>query len=649
MTYFWLKELGVFQLSEEDLQEILEYKPYDNSIVYDRKGQKIGEFFSAYYIFTPYEQIPKTMIDAVVAIEDRNFFDHSGIDLKAIFRAMLSYLRPNALRQGASTITQQVVRNFLLTQERTIDRKIREITLALLLEKKLNKEKIMELYLNALFLGNGAYGVSAASHRYFGKKLQELDGHEMALIAGLFQSPSSYNPHKYPRRAKRRQMLVIRSMIQAKKITLLTAKELARKPLNYQPYYVMNRETAPYFVDFVREQTSEILGSNVNNRGLRIYTSLDSELQSLANASLEQAKPLFTKARIHLNNKEAQKADAVEAAMVVTDAKTNHIRAMFGGRDYNRSQFNRAVQAKRAPGSAFKPIVYSLALEEGHKWSDVIYISPIAVDDYRPRNHSQSFLTEATLLRAFYQSINTPVVELGQRLGFNQVLNQAERLGIKSSLKREAGTLLGSSEVSLLDMATTYSVFANGGVRNDPVAILKITDRSGKILYEIGEKEDSQKQEVISPQLAYLMTEGMRSVFHYGTAHRYHKMGKYAVGKTGTTNESRDNWFCGYTSDLVAIVWMGTDDPEGFRSEISANTIALPLWAEFMQRAIQMKAPEAFSIPEGIASAKVNPNYGYLDENGIPMYFYEGQVPEKEQSNFTTLTRSGNFRNIFDR
>lgn len=648
ISYRWLKDLGVFDFSTKDLKAILEYQPLDNSIVFDRHGQKIGELFSAYYIFTPYDQFPQRMIDAVLAIEDRNFFEHRGIDLKAIVRASLSYLRPNTMRQGASTITQQVVRNFLLTQERSLDRKIREITLALLLEKKLSKEQIMELYLNALFLGNGAYGVAAAAQRYFGKEVSELGDHEMALIAGLFQSPSGYNPQRFPRRAKRRQLLVIRAMVQAGKIELSQARKIARKDLQYRTYQPRNFETAPYFVDHIREKTQEILGESVQNAGLRIHTTLDSKLQRLAQEALNNSQANFHRARMNLSNKTARKVDAIEAAMLVTDRKTNQILAMFGGRDYSRSQFNRSVQARRAPGSAFKPIVYSQALHEGYLWSDMIYVTPIAVDDYRPRNYSQSFLTEATLLRAFYQSINTPAVELGQRLGLTNVIQHAETLGIKNTLRREAGTLLGSSEVSMLEMATVYATFANGGIRQEPSSILKITDRDGKVLYQAPERKESQDP-VISPQIAYLITEGMRAVFRFGTASRFAALGDYAVGKTGTTNDARDNWFCGYTSDLVAIVWSGTDDPEGFRGEVSANTISLPLWSEFIQRAHQIRTPKPFEVPEGIESARINPHYGHLDENGLNMFFLEGQVPIQQQSSFTILSRSGNFRNIFDR
>jgi penicillin-binding protein 1A len=648
MSFFWLKNVGIFDFNEKHLSAILNYKPYDNSIVFDRNGRKIGEFFSSYYIYRSYENIPQGMIDAITAIEDRNFFEHDGIDPKAIIRAALSYLDPSAIRQGASTITQQVVRNFLLTQERTIERKIREITLAMMLEEKTSKEKIMEIYLNALFLGNGAYGVAAAAQRYFGKPLEQLGLHQIALIAGLFQSPSGYNPHKYPKRAKRRQRMVLRAMYDAGKISLEQARQLVKQPLNYVPYNPTNFETAPYFVSYVRERTSEILGAGVKNRGLRIYTTLDKDIQKLAKEALADSNDLFVKAKLHLANLEAQQKDQVEAALVATEPETGHILAMFGGRSYQKSQYNRAAHAKRAPGSAFKPIVYSLALENGHKWSDAVYVSPVAVDDYRPRNHSNSYLTESTLLKAFYKSINTPVIELGQKLGLNRVLNHAKRLGVKTELRQEAGSLLGGSEVTMLDMATVYGTLANQGVKVNPIAILKITDRHGKILYDAS-PADVRGESVMSPQIAYLMTEGLRSVFHHGTGYRYKGMGEYAVGKTGTTNNARDNWFCGYTSDLTTVVWLGTDDPAGFTEEIAASTLALPLWADFMQKVATVKMPDPTEVPDGIVSEKVNPHFGNLDPNGIPMFFLEGQTPTQKQSSFKAISRSGSYRNLFDR
>ena len=395
----WLYSLGIFSYSENDLKAITEYVPMDNSVVYDKDGQKIGELFSSYYIFTPLNEIPETMIQAVVAIEDRRFETHLGIDPVAIFRALITVLREKKMSQGASTITQQLVRNILLSREKTIERKIKEIALSLMLETKLDKDKILEIYMNALFLGNGAYGVNAAAYRYFGKAIHKLEVHEHALIAGLFQSPSAYNPHRFPKRAKSRQKKVIISMAKAGFISVKQAKEEIKKKLEYLPYTPLNGKIAPHFIDYIQERTNEILKGNVKNRGLRIFTTLDQKLQKIAQESIVKSHLFLESSKVHLLNRDKLKEARVEAAILSTDPRNGNILAMVGGRDYKTSQFNRTVHAKRSPGSSIKPIVYSLALREGHKWSDVHYVSPVAVKDYRPKNYSEdSFLTETTLI-----------------------------------------------------------------------------------------------------------------------------------------------------------------------------------------------------------------------------------------------------------
>ncbi len=645
----WLKDLGLFKLSDEDLRTIVGYRHHDNSVVYDNQGQKIGEYYSNHYIFVPYEKIPKALIDAIVAIEDRNFFEHPGFDARAIMRAAFSYLNPSSkLRQGGSTITQQLVRNFLLTRERTVERKLREIALAYLLEQKITKTRILEIYLNALFLGNGAYGVGSAAQRYFGRGLAELKPHELALIAGLFQSPSGYNPQKFPDRAKKRQIAVIRAMYEAKKISRKKAIQMAREPLNYEPFNMINLDTAPYFVDYVREQVQEVLGTRVKNRGLRIYTSLDAKLQRLAQETMRESTDVFQFGRLHLLNENARKNDQIESALLATDPNTGHILAMIGGRDYQTSQYNRAIQAKRSPGSAFKPIVYSLALSQGHKWSDMVYVGPVAIDDYRPRNHGNTYLTETTLLQAFYRSINTPVIELGLELGLDGVIEQAHKLGVESEIRSEGGSLLGASELSLLEMATVYSTFANGGRRIKPLAILKITNRKGEVLWEAPPIEQRQ-QKVISEQLSYLITEALRSVLKFGTAYSFREIAEFAVGKTGTSNQSRDNWLCGYSSKLTTIVWIGTDDPQGFGHDVAANKLALPIWARFMKKAAAIRPAPVPKPPELIVEEKINPSFGTLDQSGVTMYFFAGQAPTKQQSSFKVLTRSGVYRSVFDR
>ncbi|SMF21176.1 transglycosylase domain-containing protein [Pseudobacteriovorax antillogorgiicola] len=648
----WLSNLGVFDLSEKDLTAITEYKPMDNSVVFDKDDRKIGEFFSAYYVYTKLEDIPEPLIEAVLAIEDRNFYKHQGIDVKAMFRAMVSIIRTKSISQGASTITQQLVRNFLLTREKTFARKIKEIALSMLLEQKLSKDRILEIYLNALFLGHGSYGVGAAAKRYFGRPLQELEAHELALIAGLFQSPSAYNPHRSPKKAKARQRKVIIAMARSGYLTVPQAKELLKRKLSYTSYNPINTQVAPYFIDYVREETARLLGQNVKNKGLRIHTTLDRDLQKKARDTITGSKRFLEESRAYLLGDLDQKPPSIEAALLVTDPKTGHILAMVGGRDYRKTQFNRTVHAKRSPGSSIKPVVYSLALEEGFKWSDMLYVSPIAVKDYRPKNYStQSFLTETTLLRAFYKSINTPTVEIAQKIGLDKILDHGKRMGIKTPLKKEIGTILGGSEVTMLDMSQVYGTIANQGQRVETIAITKITDRNGKVLYE-SPPPATRLDRALSVPVSYLMVEGLRSVFKYGTAYNFRRHAAYAVGKTGTSDQSKDNWFCGFTPELVAIVWAGVEKHQGFEHTISATTLALPIWSSFIQKVMVDRDEEqlpSFIVPEGVIEAKVHPKFGYRDESGITMHFLEGQEPEAQNSNLKVISRSGSYRSLFDR
>ncbi len=647
----WLFRIGVFELKNEQLRAITEYQAPDNSVVLDKNGKKVGEYYSAYYVFTPLNKIPQSMVDAVIAIEDRSFFHHNGIDIPAIFRAAINLLMTRSKSQGASTITQQVVRNFLLHREKTFERKVKEIIFSLRLEKVLSKEQILEIYLNALFLGNGAYGVGAASQRYFGKPLHQLGPAEHALIAGLFQSPSRFNPHRHPKRAKRRQKQVLLAMLRSGKISLKKAKRYFTHKLNYRPYNYLNTEIAPYFVDYVQEEASRLIDKSIKNSGLRIYTTIDIEIQNKASETISNASMMLNRAKAYVKSNIIGVEQRLESALLVTEPQTGHILAMVGGRNYETSQFNRTVQAKRSPGSTFKPIIYSLALQNGFKWSDVFYVSPIVIDDYRPRNYSDSvFLTETTLLRAFYKSINTTVVELGQKLGLQEILSHAKRLGIDTPLKEEVGTMLGSSEVTMLDLARMYGVFANQGKLVEPIAITKITDRFGNTIYEAPTPEERSVQ-VISPHIAFLITEGLRAVFKYGTAYNFRRLSPFVVGKTGTSNESIDNWFCGFSPDLVSILWTGIDDHRGFEdSSVSAITLALPIWSRFMAKVLPLRPTKEFYSPDdGIVELMVHPQFGHLDDNGIKMFFLDGQVPTMKSSSLHLISRNGDYRGIFNR
>jgi penicillin-binding protein 1A len=650
----WLNDLGAFEVNSSQLEAIKSWKSQDNSIIYDRKGDKIGEFFSSYHIFIPYQSIPKDLINAIIAVEDRNYWKHPGIDYMAVGRAGLAYLRNRGrYTQGASTLTQQVVRHFLLSNEKSLERKVKEISLALQLNREISKERLLEIYLNSMYLGSGAYGVGSAAWRYFGKSIDQLETHESALIAGLFQSPSRLNPHRNPRGAKRRQASVLNAMVVSANLSPKTAKELSKKPLVYQTYQPMRGSNAPYFLDFIKEEAEKLLkdSDSIKNQGLRIYTTLDQELQIIAEEALRKSEPMLDDVSEKTVPKQLAngrwKNRQIESAILVTSASSGEILAMVGGRNYSQSEFNRTTTALRSPGSAFKPIVYSLGLERGKKWSDVIYVAPVTINGhYRPRNSTSDYMTETTLLRAFYRSMNSPTITLGQDLGIDQIVAHAKKLGLYSLVRSESGSALGSSETTMLDLARMYSTFSNRGMKIEQVAITEIKDRNGKQIY-LAPTLESRTTRAISPQISYLMTEGMRAVLRYGTGYSASEVSEFAVGKTGTSNQSKDNWFCGYTTDLTAIVWSGTDDFTPVLGTVHGATIALPIWKEFMVKAAVRKRPGPFVVPPGVVRTLVDSSYGSGSEAGVPMWFTEHNLPPSEHSALESLRQNGVYRNVF--
>ncbi|MES2745983.1 MAG: PBP1A family penicillin-binding protein [Bdellovibrionota bacterium] len=645
-VYVWIDRAGIFEVDEKKLDVIINYEHSDNSLVFDKNGKQIGEFFSDYHVYYPIQKIPKPMIDAVLSIEDRKFFEHGGIDYKGIARAAIAYLTSGQARQGASTITQQVVRNFLLTPERKISRKIKEALFAIQLERKLSKDKILEIYLNALFLGQGSYGVGAAAQRHFGKTLEELQPHEIALIAGLFQSPTRFNPHKNPKAAKKRQLIVLKAM-QANK--LLTAEDLEKwssAPLVYQAPASMNQSFAPFFIDAIQEQTDKMLSGKFKGKGLRITTTLDLALQEEVNSAIQKSTDIYSSAAQNLVGVKKPSESMIEAASLVMNHRTGEILAMIGGRDFQKSQFNRALKAKRAPGSCFKPVVFSHALMNGVNWSDVTYIAPVVIQNYRPQNFQYEFMTEATYFNAFYRSINTPVVELGARLGIKKVLETAYKMGVTTELKAQAGTMLGGADMTMLDLARIYGALGNEGLKTDPYMIEKITTREGEVVFE---HKKAASVRVLPPQVAYMMTAGMQAVFRYGTAARFPEFASYAAGKTGTTNDAKDNWFCGFTHDITALVWVGTDENFAFSSHVTGGSHALPIWAKIMNRIKDRYPQKAFAMPEGIVSRRIHPLFGYDDPHyGIEMPLLEGRGPTRTESTLSVIRDAGSYRDALD-
>lgn len=654
--YYWLSALGVFNLDKKFIANLKDYKYRDNSLVFDSEQNKIGEFFDRYHVYVPYEDLPDHFVKALIAIEDSNFFEHPGIDVKAIARAIYARLKSDSFTQGASTITQQVVRNTIITNERTIERKVTEMAWALEIEKHLSKGKIIELYANIMFLGNGSYGVGAAAHRYFGKEMKDINPAESALIAGLFQSPSRYNPAKFPERAKKRQLAVIDAMRKNGFISDKQQKQIVNEPLLYKEYKYINTQAASWFVDYIADVIKKLRTENPQirkNSGLRIYTTLNPRLQALAERSIGWYNSNLTdleKRTGKIKDPETgrQKNASIEAAMLVTDPTTGDILAMVGGRNYSKSQFNRTISAMRSPGSAFKPVVYTEALMQGFKWSDMIYVSPINIENYRPKNMDDDYLTETTMMRAFYRSMNSPTIEIATKVGLSAIIDRAKKLGIRSPIKQEFGSALGSSDVTMMDLARLYGTYANKGMLTEIVGITKITNSDGDTIWQRTPLLDRQRQ-ALNPQISYLMTQGMRAVLTSGTGAKSADLAVSAAGKTGTSNDSSDNWFCGFTSNLVSIVWVGTDEHAPIYANASGSAVALPIWDQFIRNSYTIRQPTNFERPEGITEATIHPRYGHRVNGGARMYFLESNQPMETSSALEVIEQSSErtYRNVF--
>jgi penicillin-binding protein 1A len=644
ISFEFILNQDIFKAHITDIMKIQDWKPHDNTIIFDKNGKAISEQFNEYHVYLPFEKIPKEMINAIVSIEDRKFWDHKGIDIYSILRALKTHINPGhkGYKQGASTITQQVVKNLLLTNEKTLTRKVREIVLSLYIESVISKEKLLEIYCNTMFLGQGSYGVGAAAKRFFNKDLKNLETHEYALIAGLFQSPGKYNPARYPERAKERQRVVLLSMLDAgflkdKEFELWSEKEIA-----YTKYESSHGKVAPYFVDYVIEESQKILEKldlDLKDSGLKIYTSLDQKIDNYSQQILKGSGSVFRtmeKSIVWDNKKINSKSQSVEGALLVLDRRTGKILAMTGGRDYDVSQFNRTTNSLRAPGSVFKSVTYALGLEKGYSWNKQYYISPITIGNYRPRTQHSKLFTETTMLQAFYQSINSPAVLLGNELGVKNVVRFGKKLGIHTPLKDEAATLLGSSEVTMMDMARLYQVFANDGVAVEPLAINRIETRSGKLIYEAKDLTSRSKR-VLNKNTSKLVAEGLKSVIRYGTGYKIRHLSGRAAGKTGTSNKSKDNWFCGFTDDLVVITWLGNDDQNSFRSNISASNTAAPIWAKFVNKTFDHLNTSRLKRTRQLEYAKIHPRYGHRDPAGIGMFFLRGTVPKEQESDLMAL------------
>jgi len=602
------------------------YRPSVVSTVYDAHGLPIGEFYHQRRMVVPLERIPPHVIQAFLAAEDARFFKHKGVDLFAVFRASISNLRRGEIREGGSTLTQQLVRAFFLTPERTLKRKIREAILAYRVERNHTKEEILYLYLNQVYFGHGNYGIEAASRDYFGKGVKDLNLAQAALLAGLPRSPSRSSPYRDFFSAIERQRYVLRRMYKEEFITEAAYQESLQTPIRLTPAPLLNSQVAPYFVEHVRQVIGERYGFDpLLQGGLHIYTSLDSSLQM---AAQEAVRDGLDEVRLRLKKNtvpgDSRKGE-VEGALLTLDPHTGMVKALVGGYNFSFSQYNRALQAKRQPGSAFKPIIYSAALEGGLSELTVIRDGPVsfkmaAGKYWRPQNYEKRFVGPVTLRSALAHSLNSVSVKLVDRMGSDRVIRQARKLGIESPLEKNLSLALGTSSVSLLEMVRAYAVFANGGRLVEPMFITKVTDRDGKVLEENG----PEPKQTLSPEISYVLTDMLKNVIQSGTGRAAAKLGHHVAGKTGTTSDFRDAWFIGYTPSLIAGVWVGYDDFRSLGDKETGARTALPIWLSFMTAAGQGEQPEDFPVPEGVGWLEIN-----LKGNGYPLPVFESSPATK--------------------
>jgi penicillin-binding protein 1A len=574
-----------------------------SSIFYDHKGRPAFTISKEQRIEVPLSAMSPHLKQAILAIEDQRFYDHNGIDLIRVGGAALVNLRQQRAAQGASTITQQLARMSFLTQEKTFTRKTQEIVLAALVENEYEKDQILELYLNKVYFGAGLYGAEAAALGYFGKHASELSVDEAALLAGLVKAPSNYAPTGNMERAVQRRNVVLQAMLDMEAIDEATFEAAKKAEVRLSDALRKEEPYGRFFKEHVRQELVQRFGEErVYEGGLKVYTTLDLDMQRAADNEVDRILAALDKRR---SSRARNNPAALQAALVALDPRSGEVRALIGGRDFVQSNYNRAVQAKRQPGSAFKPFVYAAALEAGYSPATVItgLNEPVytAQGAWVPEDDHSSG-SAMSMRSALKTSSNRAAVRMLQNLGVSKAVSYAQRLGIES-MPAVPSLALGAGEVTLQDLTSAYAVFASGGVRREPVFIKRVEDSTGQVLYTA----PGDSQQVISPETAYLMSHMLADVVNHGTAYRARQLGfkQPAAGKTGTTNDYRDAWFVGYTPRLVTGVWVGFDQPQTIMGRGYASEVAVPLWAGFMRKATTADPAEWFKPPKGVVSVNV--------------------------------------------
>ncbi|MBO4675571.1 MAG: transglycosylase domain-containing protein, partial [Elusimicrobiaceae bacterium] len=655
--------------------------------VFDRNHELIHEFSIEKRAVVPLEDIPVDLQNAVVAMEDRNFFQHPGFSIRGIFRALFNDLITGHAKQGASTLTQQLSRGVFLTQEKKLIRKIREVILAIQIEHKFSKNEILQLYLNQIYLGSGAYGVKAAAKKYFNKELSELTTGEAALLVGLIPAPGRYNPFVNPDLSRQRRNLVLEVMHNQDYISKEELEKAKQEPMPLKPSSAEENKPGRYFIEHIRRILEPKYGMDVLwKAGLNIYTTIDIKQQAFAEKTMNKWLAQFDEQvakglgiEIDPNDAEAEliqpdeeeitprdpsaEYPKLQGAFMARDVKTGAVRVMVGGREYDESKFNRATQAKRQPGSSFKPYVWMAALQkkytpatlvkdlptmfyyDGKNWHafdenadlyslDLAKQSFISSKDFNvwvPQNYGGKAEGWITLRKGLEKSKNLVAVNLIDAVGILNVIQVARKAGITANLPRVPALALGVSVVQMDEHLAALTTFANGGIHTDNYFIEKVEDANGRIL----EQHIPIEQAAFSPQDSYLLVNMMKGVVQRGSGTAAARLGRSIAGKTGTTQSHRDMWFVGMTPRTSAAAWMGYDDDTSHEqgARFTGSTTA-KWWTEIMEEILKDEPNEDFAVPEGISFAYINPNTGKLATPSEKSKFLEAFISGTEPQSF---------------
>jgi penicillin-binding protein 2D len=617
-------------------------QPAQSSLVYGRDGSLIGEIGHEWRTSVPISSLPKYLPQAFIAVEDQRFYQHDGVDVVGVIGALKDNLLGD--RRGASTITQQLVGNMhpdiIDRRDKTIDRKLREQAAAREMEKHYTKAQILEAYLNQISFGHGWYGVEAAARHYFGKSASKLTLAEAATLAAMPKGPALYDPARYPDRVKQRRDLVLNLMVGQKYITRDEAETARREPVQTTPNAGLSAPSS-YFVDAVRQQ-AERVGIKVANDGYRVFTTLEPGLQLAATVALiegaaqVEARPGFK--HITYANRPKGRNDYLQGAVVALDAATGEVLALVGGRNYQESPFNRAVNGVRQPGSAFKPIVYAAAIADSIPPNEIVpdTMLSIPMQDtivYQPSNSDGLFLGPMTLREALTKSRNPVAVQLGLRVGMDSIAELAHRMGITSPIAPYPASAIGASAVRPIELVAAFATFANLGSTVEPRFIDRIEDRAGHVIWR---PEPPPSSLVLDPRVAFIVRDMMRDVVERGTAtavRRFLPATVPVAGKTGTPNDNTDVWFVGMTPEIVAGVWLGFDEPVTIMPGAAGGSLAAPIWGQMIARYYAHRTAGEWQRPAGLVSAELDRETGMLADASTPPerryveYFLEGTEP----------------------